>query len=142
MRISISAAALIVLALAAPLRVIADDEDTIDYRRHVMASLGEQMDALAMIVQHRAPADNFAVHAQTLAIIAATEKKAFEPKVPGGHAKPEVWSQWADFSKRMDALVASTDELAKAGAVATAGAKVDAASMCKSCHDTYMVPKK
>jgi cytochrome c556 len=142
MRVSIFAAALIVVALATPLRVVADDEDTIDYRRHVMASLGEQMDALAMIVQHRAPADNFAVHAQTLAIIAATEKKAFEPKVPGGKSKPEVWSQWADFSKRMDALVASTAELAKAGGVATAGAKVDAASMCKSCHDTYVVPKK
>lgn len=142
MRTSIFAVALIVVALAAPLRVVADDEDTIDYRHHVMAGLGEQMDALAMIVQHRAPADNFAVHTQTLAIIAAQGKKAFEPKVPGGRSKPEVWSQWTDFSKRMDALVASTAELAKAGGVATAGAKVDSAAMCKSCHDTYMVPKK
>ena len=142
MRVSISVAALIAVTLAIPLRVVADDDDTVEYRRHIMASLGEQMDALAMIVQHRAPADNFTVHAQTLAIIAATEKKAFEPKVPGGRSKPEVWSQWTDFSKRMDALVASTAELAKAGGVATAGAKVDSAAMCKSCHDTYMVPKK
>jgi cytochrome c556 len=142
MRVSIFVAALIAVALAAPLRVVADDDDTVEYRRHIMASLGEQMDALAMIVQHRAPADNFAVHAQTLAVIAATGKKAFEPKVPGGNSKPEVWSQWADFSKRLDALVASTGDLAKTGGVAAAGAKVDAASMCKSCHDTYMVPKK
>ena len=99
MRVSISVAVLIAVALATPLRVAADDDDTVEYRRHIMASLGEQMDALAMIVQHRAPADNFAVHTQTLAIIAAMGKKAFEPKVPGGNSKPEVWSQWAEIGR-------------------------------------------
>src|ERR1700721_2436393 len=89
-------AARLALPLPAPLRVVADDDDTGEYRRHIMASLGEQMDALAMIVQHRAPADNFAVHTQTLAVIAATGKKAFEPKVPGGNSKPECGPRGAD----------------------------------------------
>jgi cytochrome c556 len=131
------------LALSSGAR--ADDQDTIDYRRHVMSSMGEQADAIGMILQHRAPVDNFAVHVQTLAVIAATAKKAFEPKVAGGDAKPEVWAQWANFSKRLDDLVASTADLAKVakdGGITAAGPKVESALTCKSCHDSYRVPKK
>jgi cytochrome c556 len=80
-----------------------------------------------------------------LALSAATAKKAFEPKAPGGNSKPEVWSNWSDFSKRLDAFVAATDDLAKAaasGGVAAAGAKSQAALACTGCHDQYMSPKK
>lgn len=132
-------------ALATSAAVHADDQDTIDYRRHIMKSMGEQVGAIGMILQKKAPADNFAVHVKALAGSAAMAKKAFEPKVPGGDSKPEVWADWADFSKRMDALTSATDELAKlaaAGGVASAGTKVQAALTCKACHDTYRVPKK
>ena len=75
--------------------------------------------------------------------------------VGGGHAdrlqateaKPEVWSNWADFSKRMN-------EFAKNAALLAAQVKekgsddpelaekvVDALS-CKSCHDVYRKEKK
>jgi cytochrome c556 len=144
-RLAVTTALLSIGALALSTGARADDQDTIDYRRHIMSSMGEQADAIGMILQHRAPADNFAVHVQTLAVIAATAKKAFEPKIPGGDAKPEVWAQWANFSKRLDDLVASTADLAKVakdGGVAAAGPKVESALTCKSCHDTYRVPKK
>jgi len=98
-----------------------------------------------MIMQHKAPADNFVTHTRILAITAATAKSAFEPKVLGGDAKPEVWAQWADFSKRLDALTAATADLAKtaqAGGIAAAGPKVQSALNCKGCHDSYSVPKK
>jgi|HubBroStandDraft_5_1064220.scaffolds.fasta_scaffold148412_2 cytochrome c556 len=146
MKSPLSAAALFAVALAAPLSTLADDQDTAEYRGHIMSSMGELMGALGMIVKNRAPADNFAIHAQTLAIVAATAKKSFEPKAPGGNSKPEVWSQWTDFAKQMDALVASTQDLAKAakdGGATAAAPKLEAtAALCKGCHDTYMVPKK
>jgi cytochrome c556 len=123
----------------------ADDQDVIDYRRHIMKTMGEQAAAIDMILQRKAPADNFAVHVKTLAVAAATAKKAFEPRVPGGEAKPDVWSNWPDFSKRLDALTTATDALAKAasdGGVAATSPKMQAALTCKGCHDTYRVPKK
>jgi cytochrome c556 len=144
-RLVMTTALLSIGALALSSGARADDQDTIDYRRHVMSSMGEQADAIGMILQHRAPVDNFAVHVQTLAVIAATAKKAFEPKVAGGDAKPEVWAQWANFSKRLDDLVASTADLAKVakdGGITAAGPKVESALTCKSCHDSYRVPKK
>jgi len=126
--------------------VYADEQDDIDYRQHIMKTMGEQTALLDMILQHKAPSDNFAVHAKVLAISAAMAKKSFDSKAAGGNAKPAVWAGWADFNKRMDALAAATDDLAKSaasGGVAAAGAKVPAVLVsCKSCHDEYMVPKK
>jgi cytochrome c556 len=136
--------ALAALALAScPLR--ADDQDVIDYRTHVMKTLGEQMGAISMILENKAPPDNFALHMKVLAVTATQAKKAFEPKVPGGNAKPEVWSDWADFSKRLDELVAATSELASAAqheSVAAVGGKLKSTLKCKSCHDTYRIPPK
>ena len=122
----------------------ADDQDVIDYRRHIMHTMGEQVALLDMILQQRAPATHLATHAQILAITASTAKKAFEPKIAGGEAKPEVWAQWPDFSKRLDELVAVTDELAKTaqGGNVTATAPKLKELTCKGCHDTYRKPKK
>ena len=123
----------------------ADDQDVIDYRTHVMKTLGEQMGAIGMILENKAPPDNFATHLKVLAVTATQAKKAFEPKVPGGNAKPEVWAHWADFSKGLDELVATTADLAAAAQhdnVATVGAKLRSTLKCKGCHDTYRLPLK
>ena len=123
----------------------ADDQDVIDYRTHIMKTMGEQLDAVGMILDKKAPTDNFAVHLKVLAVTATQAKKAFEYKVPGGNAKPEVWSNWPDFSKRVDELVATTAELASAAkveGVAAVGRKLQSGVKCKGCHDTYRVPPK
>jgi cytochrome c556 len=123
-----------------PAGVRAEDQDAIDYRRHIMATLSEEAAALGQILQKKAPAEDFATHAQILAITAATAKKAFEPKAPGGDAKPAVWTNWSDFAKRLDDLTAATADLAKTakeGGTAAAAPKVEAALTCNSCHDTY-----
>jgi cytochrome c556 len=123
----------------------ADDQDVIDYRTHVMKTLDEQLGAVGLILENKVPADNFATHLQVLAVTATQAKKAFEPKVPGGNAKPEVWSNWADFSKRLDELVATTADLASAAqhdSVAVVGGKLKSTLKCKSCHETYRKPLK
>jgi cytochrome c556 len=134
----------VLIAAAAASAAHADDQDVIDYREHIMKTMGEQAAAIGQILQQKAPAENFATHAQILAITAATAKKAFEPKVPGGEAKPDVWAQWPDFVKRLDELTAATADLAriaKTGGMAAAAPKVQTLP-CKSCHDTYRAEMK
>jgi cytochrome c556 len=121
----------------------ADDDDTIDYRRHIMHSMGEQYAAIDMILQKQAPADSLSTQLHALSITASAARKAFEPKIPGGHAKAEVWQRWADFSKRLDDLSSNLTALAKAadsGGVGTVAPKSQAAFNCKSCHDVYSLP--
>lgn len=138
-------AAVFAVSLAGPATAFADDQDVIDYRRHVMKTMGEEVASLRMIIDRKAPAESFAAHARVLAITATMAKKAFEPKVSGGDAKPEVWANWADFARRLDTLVSATDDLAKlaqSGGVAAAGPKFDDALSCKGCHDRYRIARK
>ena len=122
-----------------------DDQDVVDYRVHIMKTMGEEVAAINLILQKKAPADSFATHVKVLAVTAKTAKKAFETEVEGTHAKPEVWKNWADFAKRLDELEASTAELVKVAqsdGAAVAGPRVQAALTCKSCHEVYRVPRK
>jgi cytochrome c556 len=141
--------AAVLLSLLAGMTVMtasrADDEDTVDYRQHVMKTMGEQVAMLGMMIEKKAPADDFAKHAEALALSAATAKFAFEPEIEGGESKAEVWSEWDDFAKRMDALASSTADLAKtakAGGMAAAAPKMRTALTCKGCHDKYREEKK
>tara|TARA_R110000868_G_scaffold332848_1_gene593800 strand:+ start:256 stop:711 length:456 start_codon:yes stop_codon:yes gene_type:complete len=137
------------LAMAAtvavtPMVAHADDQDTIDYRKHVMATLGAQAAALFMTLQQKAPAENFAHHVKALAVTSTQALKAFEPNVEGGTAKgdalPKVWSNWDDFASKMNELVAKLEALDKAaetGGMAAAGPLVQESFTCKGCHDEY-----
>src|SRR6185312_1681757 len=113
-RLMLLAAMLSLAPIVAPRAARADDQDTIDYRQHVMNTMGEQMVLINQIIQMKAPADNLATFAQILAMTATTAQSAFTPNVAGGDSKPSVWTSWPDFSKRLDELVASTADLAKA----------------------------
>jgi len=65
------------------------------------------------ILSTTVPDDNAIAHLEVLALAASMALKAFEPKVPGGEAKPEVWSNWADFAKRMNEFAQNTAAAAK-----------------------------
>jgi cytochrome c556 len=117
----------------------ADDQETVDYREHVMKTMGEQVAAIIQMQKSQIASTNLTVHTQILALTATTAKSAFTPKVAGGKAKPDVWANWQDFSKRLDDLVAATadlDKAAKAGGLAPAVAKLQSLP-CKGCHDNY-----
>jgi cytochrome c556 len=122
-----------------------DDKDVVDYRQHIMKSLEEQTAALGQILSGAGPAENTVAHMQTLALSASVALKAFEAKVPGGAAKPEVWKDWADFSKRMKEFADKSAEMAKVakeqGPDQAAMLVIDALP-CKSCHDLYRDEKK
>ena len=137
-------AGLAFVATSLPISSFADDQDVKDYRSHVMLAMGEQMAALNQITKGKAPAADVATQAEVLSVTAGMAKIAFTPKVLGGEARPEVWDKWADFSKRLDELVAATADLAKTarqGGVAAVTPKLTSLP-CKGCHDDYRVPKK
>jgi cytochrome c556 len=123
----------------------ADDKDVVDYREHVMNTLNEQAAALGQILSTAVPDDNVAAHLEAIALAASTALKAFEPKVPGGEAKPDVWANWADFSRRMNEF---TQKVTQAAKTAQAGGKEEVMTniadtlSCKSCHDLYREEKK
>ncbi len=135
--------------LVAPVMAHADDQDVMNYRKNVMKTMGEQNALLQMVVAGKVPADQFVSHVKALHLAATQAKKAFEPKVAGdgatGSAKPEVWANWADFSKRLDDQVAKLATLEKAaadGGMAKAGPMVATSLDCRGCHENYRVPKK
>jgi cytochrome c556 len=140
-------AASMAVAVVMALPVVAqasDPTDVIDYRKHIMKTLAAETASLNMILQGKIPVDNFALHAETLAHTAATALIAFEPEVEGGEAKPEVWTNYADFTKKMNDFAAGTAALAKAarsGGVEAAKPLVQTALTCKGCHDTYREKK-
>jgi cytochrome c556 len=127
-----------------PLNAFADDQETIDYREHIMKTMGEQVAAMNQMREAKIAPANLAVHAEILAVTAATAKSAFTPKVAGGKAKADVWANWQDFSKRLDELVAATSDLAKTakqGGLTATAPKLQELP-CKGCHDTYREEKK
>lgn len=127
-----------------PFGSAADDQDVIDYRRHIMETLDAQTAALGMIMSGAIPDDNVVAHMDIIAQAAATALKAFEPKVEGGDARPEVWARWDDFSARMNDFAAKTATMAK---TAHEQGKDEAlllamdALTCKQCHDDYRIKR-
>ena len=71
--------------------------------------------------------------------------ESFRAPLPGGRAKPDVWTNHADFMQRMESFASKADAMAKAGetgdVAAVTGLMVDAMP-CKQCHDLYRAPKK
>jgi cytochrome c556 len=136
-------------ALVPPLALLAadapNDKDVIQYREDVMKTLDEQSAALGQMASGVVPSDAMATDMQILALTASTALKAFTPKVPGGEAKPDVWANWADFSKKMTDFAQTTAQGAKAAqqsSDAALTALVDIANGCKGCHDMYRQEKK
>lgn len=143
-RLSTAAFAAFLLGLGASGAASASDEDAIAYRQHIMNSLQEQTAALGKIMSGAVPDDNAVAHMRALALIASTALASFEPRVPGGESKPEVWSDWADFSRRMEEFARLTAKMSQAAQEGGKDAGLEhaiEALNCKSCHDVYRKPR-
>jgi cytochrome c556 len=143
--VRVSKAVLLGVMMLLPMVGYTDDKDVVEYREHVMKSLEEQTAALGQILSGAGPAENTVAHMQTLALVASIALKSFEPKVPGGAAKPEVWKDWPDFSKRMKDFADKSAAMAKTAreqGADQAALQVIEALPCKGCHDVYRDEKK
>lgn len=123
-----------------------DEIETLIYeRQQIMIQLEKDAELLGEIAAGVAPASKLRETTVDLAKAAKETHTAFLMKVPGGRTKPEAWSNWADFSQKLEAFVTSTDKLAKLAETGTVASVTDTlgdALQCKGCHDLYREPKK
>jgi cytochrome c556 len=138
-RLSLISCSCALLLAAVP--VLASDQDVIQYREAIMNTLNEQSAALGQMASDVVPDGDLVTDMNILALTASTALKAFQAKVPGGKAKPDVWANWADFSKRMNDFAQMTAAGAKVakeqGKDAALVQLVNYADACKGCHDMY-----
>lgn len=123
----------------------AEADGIIFERQNLMLQFDKDAELLGEIAAGLKPKDKLAEVTASIAETAAASKAAFEPRVPGGRAKPEVWSNWADYSRRLDDLEKNTKQLAEFGAkgdLTSVTNMLGGALQCKECHDVYRGPKK
>lgn len=114
-------------------------------RQQVMESLGRDSERLGDIAAGLQPADGLAKVTRSIADSAKDVRRTFTAQVPGGRSKPEVWSNWHDYSARLDVFEQKTEEMAQLGAAGNLPAVTTMladALPCKQCHDVYRAPKK
>ncbi len=139
--------ALIALACAAAAMPaaaqFAKPQDAVKYRQAALTVMASHFSRMQPVVRGQAPYDAAQIKANVdiLKTLAALPWAGFGPGTEGGDAKPEVWSNAADFKDKQQRLI---DNVGKLSAAADSGdlAKVRAAfgdvgASCKACHDVY-----
>ncbi len=114
-------------------------------RQNIMLQLEKDAELLGEMAAGLKPADKLGEVTRSIAESAAASKAAFEPRVPGGRSKAEVWTNWGDYSKRLDELDINAKKLAELGAkgdLTSVTNMLGSALPCKECHDVYRGPKK
>ena len=122
-----------------------ETEGVIFERQQIMQQLDKDTDKLGSIVAGELPPEQLAATTLAIAKGAKESMAAFEPNAPGGRARPIVWSNWADYSQRLQSFADKSAEMAKAGEtgdVALVTSLMGEALPCKQCHDIYREKKK
>lgn len=140
----LSAAAIIALGFTVALA----QDSPLDQRKAAMKAMSKAGKAPGLMLKGEAPFDLAAVKA-ALTTFAAESKKS-KGLYPAGsdqgetRAKPEVWSNSADFMGRFDKLAADAEK-ASASITDEASFKTEykqVASNCGGCHKIYRAEKK
>lgn len=123
----------------------AENAGLIFARQQAMSDLADHSKKLGNIVAGLAPASELAATTRAIADGAKDALESFRPQIPGGHEKPEVWTNNADFMQRMEAFARNAEAMAKVGETGNVAAVTERmidAMPCKQCHDLYREPKK
>ena len=151
MKLAVAAVAVAAMAVGAASVATSSPEGTkaIEARHEAMENIGDAMGSLAAIAKKEAPFDATVVEKSAGAIAEGLKKSGalFPEGSDKGDAetwaKAEVWTDFADFELQMqtarahaEALQSVTAEAAFRPALGKLG------NSCKSCHQTYRLPKK
>ena len=113
----------------------------VNARQTLMQGIGGAVGAIGGMIKGDVPFDAAAAEAAKATLVAnagmIAAKFTTNAADPASHAKPEVWTNWADFTAKADGLAAAATALdatsldgLKAGMGAIGGA-------CKACHSAY-----
>jgi cytochrome c556 len=121
-------------------------EQALKYRKAVYQAIAWNFGPMSQMAQGKIPYDakEFELRAGRVAALAPMLSESYSAdsrSVTGSKAKPELWTNRADFDAKMKDLV---DRSATLAAVAKGGdaakskqAFLDTAATCKACHDKY-----
>lgn len=120
-------------------------EDAIEYRQSVYNVIKWNFAPIGAMVKGEVPYDADAVirHAAFLEVLSKMPLEGFVPGSDKGktEAKPDIWQDWADFQKRMQAFqedAAKLAEVAKSKDLAAIKVQFgNTAKACKGCHDKF-----
>jgi len=121
-------------------------EQALKYRKAVYQAIAWNFGPMGAMAQGKIPYDakEFEMRAQRVAALTPMLSESYSPEsqsVADSKAKPELWSNRADFDAKMKTLVENSATLAtvsRGGDLAKSKAAfLDTANACKSCHDKY-----
>lgn len=122
----------------------AEKNPAIEYRESLMNLIGHNFGPMSAMMKGDIPWDaaRMAGWGKDLkALSTLNAMRGFPPGSEGGDAKPAIWSNMADFEKRMQDMQREIDKLGDAavtGDKAVIGEQMSAAGKtCKGCHDEY-----
>jgi len=125
------------------------DQDYLTYRQKLMASNGDNMGAIGVILKAKLPyTDHIAAHAQSIQAASKLIEDAFKKEITEGKtdAKPDVWQDWdkfVDAAKKLEEESGKLAEVAKSGDMAAIAAQVKATGKaCGDCHKPFRKPKE
>ncbi|HEX7465356.1 MAG TPA: cytochrome c [Usitatibacter sp.] len=119
-------------------------EDQVKYRRAAYTLMSLNFGSLAAMAQDKKPfnRDEAIRNADFVAMLSTVPKLYFgEGTDKDTKAKPEIWTNRADFDAKMDKMAGEAQKLpaaVRAGDMAAFKKQVgDVGSACKACHDEY-----
>lgn len=121
------------------------EERAVEGRQDLMHVLSAQRGVMRDMADAKRPMDaaTFTNAANALAALAKMIPEAFvqEGMTPDSTAKPDVWSNKADFAAKAKALSDKAGQIAKLAAtdIDGAGAMAKDISECGGCHDVYRI---
>lgn len=111
-------------------------------REELMETVGKNMKVLGDMAGGKAEFDAAAAEAAKAGLMEAAAKipATFETQGgadPADEAKPEIWSNWEDFTKKAGALEAAATALDASSLEAVQAGMGALGGACKDCHTSY-----
>jgi cytochrome c556 len=133
---------LAVAGLAATAVIAADaTEPTVKARQELMDTIAANTKTLGDMAGGKAAFDAAAAAAAKEALSAAAAQIAarFEPQAtdPASKAKAEIWTDWAGFTAKADALVTAAAALDPATLESVQAGMAGVGGACKDCHTAF-----
>jgi cytochrome c556 len=116
-------------------------DPTVKARMDLMAGIAANTKTLGQMASGATPfnAEEAAAAKAALAAAAAKVPASFEPPAtdPVSDAKPEIWTNWADFVTRSEALLTSAEAMDASTLEGVQAGMAGVGAACKSCHAVY-----
>ena len=130
------------LALVATVAIAAEATDpTVKARQELMGVIGMNTKVLGEMAGGKIAFDAAAAGAAKAALVAASADIAakFEPQAtdPKSEAKPEIWTNWADYQAKATALNTAATALDATTVEGVQAGMAGVGGSCKACHSAY-----